>query len=165
MRVGYFYFELIVTHLLLTAENYDAGLSDPYVKGQIGAFRFRTRIQRKTLCPKWLEEFKIPITSWESPNVLELQVHNKDIIFDDILGFVKTASLLFMCNDCCFAFSFYNKEKSIKLSRISFFLITCTPDQKNIELPTVLPIYDNKLRFEYELEALLVFLTMNTVHS
>ncbi|XP_065016458.1 C2 domain-containing protein At1g53590-like isoform X1 [Musa acuminata AAA Group] len=62
------------------------GLSDPYVKGHLGPYRFQTKIQRKTLSPKWLEEFKIPISSWEGTNVLVLQVRDKDTIFDDILG-------------------------------------------------------------------------------
>ncbi|KAI7730424.1 hypothetical protein M8C21_025370, partial [Ambrosia artemisiifolia] len=62
------------------------GLADPYVKGQLGAYRFRTKTQRKTLSPKWQEEFKIPITTWESPNLLNIQVRNKDHFIDDILG-------------------------------------------------------------------------------
>ncbi|THU52853.1 hypothetical protein C4D60_Mb10t08290 [Musa balbisiana] len=62
------------------------GLADPYVRGQLGSYRFQTKIQRKTLSPKWLEEFKIPINSWEAPNVLVLQVRDKDTIFDDMLG-------------------------------------------------------------------------------
>ncbi|XP_039122408.1 C2 domain-containing protein At1g53590-like isoform X1 [Dioscorea cayenensis subsp. rotundata] len=62
------------------------GLADPYVKGQLGPYRFRTKIQKKTLSPKWMEEFKIPISSWEVPNVLVLEVRDKDHIFDDLLG-------------------------------------------------------------------------------
>ncbi|XP_037483913.1 C2 domain-containing protein At1g53590-like [Triticum dicoccoides] len=62
------------------------GLSDPYVKGQLGPYRFQTKIHKKTLNPKWLEQFKIPITSWESSNLLSLQVRDKDHIFDDPLG-------------------------------------------------------------------------------
>uniref|UniRef100_A0A804P248 C2 domain-containing protein n=1 Tax=Zea mays TaxID=4577 RepID=A0A804P248_MAIZE len=62
------------------------GLADPYVKGQLGPYRFRTKIHKKTLDPKWLEEFKIPITSWEALNLLHLQVRDKDPIFDDALG-------------------------------------------------------------------------------
>lgn len=62
------------------------GLADPYVKGHVGPYRFRTKIQKKTLSPKWLEEFKIPITSWEAPNVLVLELRDKDHIFDDMLG-------------------------------------------------------------------------------
>ncbi|XP_038984951.1 C2 domain-containing protein At1g53590-like isoform X2 [Phoenix dactylifera] len=62
------------------------GLSDPYVKGQLGPYRFQTKIQRKTLAPKWHEEFRVPISSWEAPNLLALQVRDKDHIFDDVLG-------------------------------------------------------------------------------
>nr|GEX70606.1 C2 domain-containing protein At1g53590-like [Tanacetum cinerariifolium] len=62
------------------------GLADPYVKGQLGAYRFRTKTQKKTLSPKWQEEFKIPITAWESPNLLIMQVRDKDHFVDDILG-------------------------------------------------------------------------------
>ncbi|XP_025981409.1 C2 domain-containing protein At1g53590-like isoform X1 [Glycine soja] len=62
------------------------GLADPYVKGQMGVYRFRTKIQRKTLTPKWHEEFKIPIITWESDNVLVIAVRDKDHFYDDILG-------------------------------------------------------------------------------
>ncbi|KAF9666635.1 hypothetical protein SADUNF_Sadunf16G0249400 [Salix dunnii] len=62
------------------------GLADPYVKGQLGAYRFRTKTQRKTLFPRWQEEFKIPISTWESPNVLSIDVRDKDHLFDDALG-------------------------------------------------------------------------------
>lgn len=62
------------------------GLADPYMKGHLGPYRFQTKFHKKTLNPKWLEEFKIPITSWESLNLLSLQVRDKDPIFDDILG-------------------------------------------------------------------------------
>ncbi|KAL6877582.1 hypothetical protein ACP4OV_012797 [Aristida adscensionis] len=62
------------------------GLADPYVKGHLGPYRFQTKIHKKTLNPKWLEEFKIPITSWEAINLLSLQVRDKDPIFDDTLG-------------------------------------------------------------------------------
>lgn len=62
------------------------GLADPYVKGQCGPYRFQTKIHRKTLTPRWFEEFKIPICSWEGSNSLEIQVLDKDHIFDDTLG-------------------------------------------------------------------------------
>ncbi|XP_010918930.1 C2 domain-containing protein At1g53590 isoform X1 [Elaeis guineensis] len=62
------------------------GLADPYVKGQLGPYRFRTEIQKKTLAPKWLEEFKIPISSWATPNILVLEILDKDRVFDDMLG-------------------------------------------------------------------------------
>lgn len=62
------------------------GFSDPYVKGHLGTCRLRTKTQKKTLSPKWLEEFKIPISSWDIPNILSLEVLDKDHIFDDSLG-------------------------------------------------------------------------------
>ncbi|KAM0017245.1 putative C2 domain, synaptotagmin-like mitochondrial-lipid-binding domain, C2 domain superfamily [Helianthus debilis subsp. tardiflorus] len=65
------------------------GLADPYIKGRLGVYQFRTKTQKKTLSPKWFEEFKIPIASWDAPNVLEIGVRDKDHIFDDTLG------------DCC----------------------------------------------------------------
>ncbi|KAG9448003.1 hypothetical protein H6P81_014131 [Aristolochia fimbriata] len=62
------------------------GLADPYVKGKLGPYTFRTKIHKKTLVPKWQEEFKIPICTWESPNVLHLEVRDKDHFVDDTLG-------------------------------------------------------------------------------
>ncbi|KAG2676280.1 hypothetical protein I3760_12G045700 [Carya illinoinensis] len=62
------------------------GLADPYVKGQLGTYRFRTKTQRKTLAPKWHEEFKIPIFTWESANMLCIEVRDKDYFVDDTLG-------------------------------------------------------------------------------
>ncbi|XP_073298190.1 C2 domain-containing protein At1g53590-like isoform X1 [Primulina huaijiensis] len=65
------------------------GLADPFVKGRLGPYRFRTKTQKKTLAPKWHEEFKIPICTWESPNILIIQVVDKDFFYNDIMG------------DCC----------------------------------------------------------------
>ncbi|KAE9590562.1 hypothetical protein Lal_00023395 [Lupinus albus] len=62
------------------------GLSDPYVKGHLGGYRFRTEIQKKTLTPKWHEEFKIPIITWECNNLLAIAVLDKDRFYDDTLG-------------------------------------------------------------------------------
>ncbi|XP_020579909.1 C2 domain-containing protein At1g53590-like isoform X2 [Phalaenopsis equestris] len=62
------------------------GPADPYVKGHLGPYRFQTKIQKKTVSPKWLEEFKVPITSWEACNKLTVEVHEKDHIFDNLIG-------------------------------------------------------------------------------
>ncbi|KAK6229183.1 hypothetical protein SCA6_018134 [Theobroma cacao] len=62
------------------------GLADPYVKGQLGPYRFRTKTHKKTLSPKWHEEFKIPVGTWETPNVLMIEVRDKDHFVDDTLG-------------------------------------------------------------------------------
>lgn len=56
------------------------------MKVQLGTNVFRTKIQKKTLAPKWQEEFKIPIHTWESPNVLSLELRDKDRFVDDTLG-------------------------------------------------------------------------------
>lgn len=63
-----------------------SGLADPYVKGRLGPYKFRTITQKKTLAPKWGEEFKVPVFTWESPNVLDIEVHDKDRFVDDALG-------------------------------------------------------------------------------
>ncbi|KAK9078189.1 hypothetical protein SSX86_002246 [Deinandra increscens subsp. villosa] len=88
------------------------GLADPYIKGQFGAYRFRTKTQKKTLSPKWLEEFKIPIASWDSPNVLEIGVRDKDHIFDDTLGFV-------------FFFLFFFGKKVVCYFKFVFICLPC----------------------------------------
>ncbi|KAI3411505.1 uncharacterized protein J3R85_017931 [Psidium guajava] len=62
------------------------GLADPYVKGKLGPYIFKTKTQKKTLAPKWHEEFRIPIITWEMPNVLNLQVLDKDHFIDGDLG-------------------------------------------------------------------------------
>ncbi|CAH9107538.1 unnamed protein product [Cuscuta europaea] len=66
------------------------GLADPYLKARLGPYSFRTKTQKKTLTPKWQEEFKIPVFSWESPNdELKIKVFDEDRFMDDPLG------------DCC----------------------------------------------------------------
>ncbi|XP_071685977.1 C2 domain-containing protein At1g53590-like [Rutidosis leptorrhynchoides] len=62
------------------------GLADPYVKGNLGGYRFKTKIHKKTLSPQWFEEFKIPISSWDSANLLDIEVRDKDHFVDDSLG-------------------------------------------------------------------------------
>ncbi|KAI3921854.1 hypothetical protein MKX01_005543 [Papaver californicum] len=62
------------------------GLSDPYVNGHCGSFKFQTKVQKKTLTPKWLEDFKIPIFSWESSNLIYMDVRDKDHFGYDPLG-------------------------------------------------------------------------------
>ncbi|WOL08376.1 hypothetical protein Cni_G17129 [Canna indica] len=108
------------------------GLSDPYVKGQLGSYRFQTKIQRKTLSPKWLEEFKIPITSWEAPNILVFQVRDKDTIFDDMLG------------DCSLNINDFRDGRrhdmwlslqNIKMGRIHIAITVITKEQKEQKDP------------------------------
>lgn len=85
---------ICLTHFMF----YCIGLADPYVKGCLGPFKFRTQIQRKTLSPKWFEEFKIPVTSWEASNELVMEVRDKDPMFDDSLGYVPFSELMLLNN-------------------------------------------------------------------
>ncbi|MCL7047281.1 hypothetical protein MKW94_020868 [Papaver nudicaule] len=62
------------------------GLSDPYVNGQCGSFKFQTKVQKKTLTPKWREDFKIPIFTWEASNLISMEVRDKDHFGYDPLG-------------------------------------------------------------------------------
>ena len=66
------------------------------MKGRLGPFKFQTQIQRKTLSPKWFEEFKIPITSWEASNELFMEIRDKDPMFDDLLGYVLFSDLMLL---------------------------------------------------------------------
>ncbi|KAJ7533904.1 hypothetical protein O6H91_13G069900 [Diphasiastrum complanatum] len=63
------------------------GLADPYVKLVANGFRFKTSIKKKTLSPKWMEVFQIPVPTWELKNLLLLHVRDKDRFHDDDLGY------------------------------------------------------------------------------
>lgn len=65
------------------------GLADPFIRGAFSGFRFTTKIQKKTLKPKWQQEFKIPIASWDLSTLLLLHVIDKDKIRDDHLGYCE----------------------------------------------------------------------------
>lgn len=65
------------------------GLADPFVKGSFATCQFKTKVQKRTLKPKWHEEFKVPIASWELPTMLVFHVRDKDQFHDDDLGFCK----------------------------------------------------------------------------
>lgn len=65
------------------------GLADPFVKGAFATFRFKTKVRKKTLTPKWKQEFKLPIASWDLPTLVVLHVCDKDQIRDDKLGYCE----------------------------------------------------------------------------
>lgn len=81
---------LALSFIIHLFNSHFVGLADPYVKGKLGPFRFKTKTQKKTLAPKWHEEFRIPIITWETPNVLTLEVLDKDHFIDGDLGFVPS---------------------------------------------------------------------------
>eukprot|EP00246_Nothoceros_aenigmaticus_P001833 TRINITY_DN12501_c0_g1_i1.p1 TRINITY_DN12501_c0_g1~~TRINITY_DN12501_c0_g1_i1.p1 ORF type:complete len:835 (+),score=155.95 TRINITY_DN12501_c0_g1_i1:198-2702(+) len=63
------------------------GLADPFVKGAMGLSNFKTKIKRKTLSPVWNEDFRLPVSSWDLPNLLVLRVRDKDRFYDDEMGY------------------------------------------------------------------------------
>ncbi|GBG77603.1 hypothetical protein CBR_g24050 [Chara braunii] len=56
------------------------GLSDVFVKGAVGTARFETSVKKKTTDPEWLEEFRVPIFSWKTPNRLIFRVRDKELL-------------------------------------------------------------------------------------
>ncbi|KAK7332468.1 hypothetical protein VNO80_29220 [Phaseolus coccineus] len=64
------------------------GLSDPYVRLQLGKQRFRTKVIKKSLNPKWNEEFSFRVDDLNEE--LVLSVMDEDKFFnDDFVGQLK----------------------------------------------------------------------------
>lgn len=64
------------------------GLSDPYVKLQLGKQRFKTKVIKKSLNPKWNEEFSFRVEDLNEE--LVFCVMDEDKYFnDDFVGQVK----------------------------------------------------------------------------
>lgn len=64
------------------------GLSDPYVKLQLGKQKFRTKVMKKTLTPSWGEEFSFRVDDLNEE--LVISVLDEDKYFnDDFVGQVK----------------------------------------------------------------------------
>lgn len=64
------------------------GLSDPYVKLQLGRQKFRTKVVKKCLNPSWCEEFTFRIDEFKEE--LVITVLGEDKYFnDDFVGQVK----------------------------------------------------------------------------
>lgn len=58
-------------------------------------FRFKTETCRRTLAPKWHEEFRLPILSWDLPNKLALEVADDGRLTKETLGCVLDFSSVF----------------------------------------------------------------------
>ncbi|RDX72852.1 C2 and GRAM domain-containing protein, partial [Mucuna pruriens] len=71
------------------------GLSDPYVRLQLGKHRFRTKVIKKSLNPKWNEEFSFKVDDLNEE--LVISVMDEDKFFnDDFVGQLKVPiSLVF----------------------------------------------------------------------
>jgi len=64
------------------------GLSDPYVRLQLGKHRFRTKVIKKSLNPKWNEEFSFRVDDLNEE--LVISVMDEDKFFnDDFVGQLK----------------------------------------------------------------------------
>ncbi|CAL4111391.1 unnamed protein product, partial [Meganyctiphanes norvegica] len=62
------------------------GSSDPYAKFRLGTQSHKCRSKIKTLAPRWLEEFKLNLSSNQSHD-LEVTLHDKNILKrDDFMG-------------------------------------------------------------------------------
>ncbi|XP_033633799.1 multiple C2 and transmembrane domain-containing protein 1-like isoform X2 [Asterias rubens] len=80
----------IITITLLEGKNLipmdDNGLSDPYVKFKINNEKYKSKTEKGTLNPKWMEQFDLRLFEDQS-NVLEISVWDKDVgSRDDIMG-------------------------------------------------------------------------------
>ncbi|XP_072038092.1 multiple C2 and transmembrane domain-containing protein 1-like [Amphiura filiformis] len=80
----------VVTMTLLEGKNLipmdDNGLSDPYVKFKLGNEKYKSRVEPKTLNPKWMEQFDLHLYD-DLASGLEISVWDKDVgSKDDIMG-------------------------------------------------------------------------------
>ncbi|XP_038070847.1 multiple C2 and transmembrane domain-containing protein 1-like isoform X2 [Patiria miniata] len=80
----------IVTITLLEGKNLipmdDNGLSDPYVKFKLGSEKYKSKTEKGTLNPKWMEQFDVRLFE-DQTNTLEISVWDKDVgSRDDIMG-------------------------------------------------------------------------------
>ncbi|CAN4097001.1 unnamed protein product [Withania somnifera] len=120
-----------------------SGLSDPYVKGHLGPYRFKTRTQKKTLAPQWQEEFKIPVCSWEPPNnMLYVDVRDKDLFsHDDTLGDHSV-------NICDYRnglrHDIWLSLRNVKMGRLRLAITVVEGSEKGIEQSYKQPDQDNE---------------------
>ncbi|XP_071503823.1 multiple C2 and transmembrane domain-containing protein 1-like [Diadema antillarum] len=80
----------VVTITLLEGRNMipmdDNGFSDPYVKFKLGGEKWKSRVESKTLNPKWMERFDLRMYE-EQSSTLDISVWDKDLgSKDDIMG-------------------------------------------------------------------------------
>ncbi|XP_031102645.1 C2 domain-containing protein At1g53590 isoform X4 [Ipomoea triloba] len=127
------------------------GLADPYLKGRLGPYRFRTKTQKKTLTPKWQEEFKIPVCSWESPNdELKIEVCDKDHIVDDSLGECSIKVTDFRDGQ---RHDMWLALKNIKMGRLHLAITVIEGDKKDVEMDDEGTVDDEQNRDSFENDA------------
>ena len=64
----------------------DGDTSDPFCKLSIGEISFTSKVQKKTLCPKWEEEFEWKEGLSSPPSNLNVFCFDKDRFGKDALG-------------------------------------------------------------------------------
>jgi len=87
---GFDTFVINVTEARHVASMDKSGTSDPYIvlKSSFNTQRFKTKVQKKNLTPKWDQEFKFFTTKAEGS--IQLQMFDKDFISkDEFMGEVK----------------------------------------------------------------------------
>ncbi|KAJ8761037.1 hypothetical protein K2173_025744 [Erythroxylum novogranatense] len=93
------------------------GLSDPYVKLQLGRQKFKTKVVKKCLNPTWGEEFSFKVDDLHEE--LVISVLDEDKYFnDDFLGMIKMpVSRVFDADTKCLGTSWYSLQPRSKKSK------------------------------------------------
>ncbi|KAG6485213.1 hypothetical protein ZIOFF_053746 [Zingiber officinale] len=121
------------------------GLSDPYVKLQLGKHRAKTKVVKKSLNPFWDEEFNLQVGDLSEE--LIVNVLDEDKYFtDDFLGQVKVSLTKVLDSDnLSLGLTWYQlqpKGKKLKSKDCGEICLTISLYQKNIE-QTVRSISDD----------------------
>lgn len=93
------------------------GLSDPYVKLQLGKHRFKTKVVKKSLNPNWGEEFSFKVDDLNEE--LVICVLDEDKYFnDDFVGQIKVpVSLIFDTDNKSLGTAWYSLQPKNKKSK------------------------------------------------
>ncbi|CAN0908756.1 C2 and GRAM domain-containing protein At1g03370 [Linum grandiflorum] len=110
------------------------GLSDPYVKLQLGKQRFKTKVVKKNLNPTWGEEFSFKVEDLKEE--LVISVLDEDKYFnDDFVGQLKVpVSQVFDADNKSLGTSWYSlqpKTKKSKTKECGEILLTILFSQNN----------------------------------
>ncbi|KAL0407176.1 UNVERIFIED_CONTAM: C2 and GRAM domain-containing protein [Sesamum latifolium] len=118
------------------------GLSDPYVKLQLGKQKFRTKVMKKCLNPSWCEEFTFKVEDLKEE--LVISVLDEDKYFnDDFVGETKVpVSWVFEAKDQSLGTAWYvlqSKNKKAKSKDGGEILLTICFSQNStlLELPPI----------------------------
>ncbi|KAL0310803.1 UNVERIFIED_CONTAM: C2 and GRAM domain-containing protein [Sesamum angustifolium] len=118
------------------------GLSDPYVKLQLGKQKFRTKVMKKCLNPSWCEEFTFKVEDLKEE--LVISVLDEDKYFnDDFVGETKVpVNWVFEAKDQSLGTAWYvlqSKNKKAKSKDGGEILLTICFSQNStlLELPPI----------------------------